>query len=967
MLEHARERGDKVAFFDRHREITYRELERSTARLAGHLRSFDVRDGAPVLICMGNRIEFIESCLAAVRAGLMAVPINPRSTDVELNHYLADSAATIVITDPQRASKFDGIDDLHPIILPGDTAVGDPAFMRATTRFDEPAWMLYTSGTTGAPKGVVSTERAAMWAVGVSYASVLEMTPNDRVLWPLPLYHSLSHHFGILSVIAVGASAGILSDFSSEDVLAALRTKQFTLMATVPTMVQFLLDASAADSDLGNLRGCVVAGALTGIELANQFEQQFCVPLVDSYGSTETTGLMTCSGFEGSRKAGSCGRALPGIDLRIVDPDTGIGLPPGEEGEIWVSSPGLMLGYHNAPEQTAVALVDGWFHTGDLGVLDDEGFLSITGRLKDLIIRGGQKINPSEVEDIIRRHPKVLDVAIVARSHGTLGEVPIAYIVPQGGSSLAPGDIIRSCRESLSSYKVPVEIYRAQNIPRTGSGKIMRRLVADTPSRLTAVATAQFLNLRRTSVEESGIMTIPASDTSILAGLDVSLWMDDNDDRAASVLDHLTDRHGCEVSFHPADSNALELRGPGFSVKLRFAVSLSVQELCRGIDAAVLSGIHDAEVVAFDAIAREISINVESDNSLIARWTEKLGALTESEQRSRISQIVIEEVATLLGLPAGFDHEAQFYHLGLDSTGAIQFRGRLSARTGLALPASVVFDYPTVPALADYLRRELIGPLVGEPNGDPELPSDLIDGDPIVIVGMACRYPGKVSSPEDMWDLLITEGEAIGAFPDDRGWNLGELFDEDPEALGKTYARYGGFLDDIAGFDAGFFGISQREALAMDPQQRLLLETSWELFEGAGIDPHSLKGTAAGVFIGAMYHDYAVQVAGESRAEGFRSSGLAGSVLSGRMSYFYGFEGPALTVDTACSSSLVALDLGVQALRRGQCSLALVGGIAAMSTPDSFIEFSRQRGLAADGRCKAFAAGADGTGWGEGA
>ncbi|MBP1158333.1 type I polyketide synthase [Rhodococcus sp. PvR099] len=966
LLSHARERGDKVAFFDRHREITYRELERSTARLAGHLKSLDVRAGQPVLICMGNRIEFIESCLAAVRAGLTATPVNPRSTDVELNHYLADSAATIVITDFQCASKFEGIDDLHLIILPDDTAIGDPAFMRAPERFDEPAWMLYTSGTTGAPKGVISTERAAMWTVGASYASVLEMAPDDRVLWPLPLYHSLSHHFGMLSVIAVGASARILSDFSSEDVLAALRTNQFTLMAAVPTMIQLLLDAPAEDSDLGSLRGCVVAGALTGIELGRQFEQRFGVPLVDSYGSTETTGLMTCSGVEGSRKAGSCGRALPGIDLRIVDPDTGIGLPSGAEGEVWVSSPGLMLGYHNAPEQTASTLVDGWFHTGDLGVLDDEGFLSITGRRKDLIIRGGQKINPSEVEDVIRRHPKVLDVAIVARPHGTLGEVPVAYIVAQGGSSLAPDEIIRSCRESLSSYKVPVEIYRAQNIPRTGSGKIMRRLVSGTPSRLTAVATAQFLNLQRTSVEDGGITTIPASDASVLAGLDVSLWMDNNDDRVASVLEHLKDQHGCEVALHPADPNALELRGRDFYLELRFSDSLSVQELCRGIDAAILSGIQDAEVMAFDRIYREISINVESDDSLIARWAEELGALTESEQRRRIGQIVLEEVAALLGLTTGFDQNAQFYHLGLDSTGAIEFRGRLSARTGLALPSSVVFDYPNVRALTDYLRRALIGPLAGEQHGDPELSSESIGGDQIAIVGMACRYPGKVASPEDMWDLLLAEGEVIGSFPDDRGWNLGELFDEDPEALGKTYARYGGFLDDIAGFDAGFFGISQREALAMDPQQRLLLETSWELFEGAGIDPHSLKGTAAGVFVGAMYHDYAVHVAGEGRAEGFRSSGLAGSVLSGRVSYFYGFEGPALTVDTACSSSLVALDLGVQALRRGQCSLALVGGIAAMSTPDSFVDFSRQRGLAVDGRCKAFAAAADGTSWSEG-
>ncbi|MDG4533493.1 type I polyketide synthase [Streptomyces sp. AV19] len=342
---------------------------------------------------------------------------------------------------------------------------------------------------------------------------------------------------------------------------------------------------------------------------------------------------------------------------------------------------------------------------------------------------------------------------------------------------------------------------------------------------------------------------------------------------------------------------------------------------------------------------------------------ERLVAAREAERHRLLLDLIRTHTAAATdGKARTLDPGRAFGEQGVRGRSAARLRELLAEAAGLALPATVVFDYPTPRALAEHLTGLLLG---ADAAPGPAAGTGAAADEPIAIVGMGCRLPGGVNSPDDLWELVRSETDAISEFPTDRGWDV--EFNPDPDHIGTTVTRHAGFLYDAPDFDADFFAISPGEAVTIDPQHRLLLETTWEAIEGARLDPTSLRGSSTGVFVGLMYSEYGARIRNvPPSAEGYRVVGSMPSVASGRLAYTFGFEGPAVTVDTACSSSLVAMHLAAESLRKGECSLAVAGGATVMSTPWGYIEFSRQRGLAPDGRARSFSADAAGSSWSEG-
>ncbi|HEX7302325.1 SDR family NAD(P)-dependent oxidoreductase, partial [Lentzea sp.] len=1013
--------GEKTAFSDARRSVSYAALAGRTRRLAGHLAGLGVLPGDRVLICLRDGVEAIECYYAANRAGAIGVPVDARLAEPEIAHLLRDSGARLVFTDRHGLDRWGhlvrGREDLVVVTVGEDyeqLASTVPVHdARDCLGLDDLAWMLYTSGTTGSPKGVLSTQRNCLWSVASAYAPVLGLSGDDRVLWPLPLFHSLAHVFLVHGVLAVGASAHILSGFAAGDVLETVRRDGSTFLAGVPTMYHHLLTASGQDrSALSSLRAGLVTGAVASPALKEAFRGAFGIGLVDSYGSTETCGAITMNPPDAEWVADSCGRPVPGLSVRIVDPETGRDRATGEEGEVWVSGPNVMTGYHGQEEATAAALRDGWYRTGDLARQDSSGALTISGRIKELVIRGGENIHPAEIEDVVRKVSFVDDVAVAGRPHEVLGEVPAVYVVPSSQGRPDPVEVFARCRELLAHHKVPAEVYEVDAVPRTASGKVQRRLLAQQPARLVATAAARHDWLFGVEsgrlvrvVDAPEVVVRPLTGTVLVAG--------DDRDLAELVAARLVEKHGAErvvmgsatddavtavvhVGGDEAGLRALDDRHRDVEAFVMLtplsldslestAAAIARDRRARGLAGTAVAWGHDADpglgvekmstedfLALFDTVRGlpepvlvALAVNSAALRGRAGEVPEPLRGLAGPSfavlDEEDLLRLVRTEVADVLGLrdASAVDADRAFRDLGLTSASAVELRGRLMAATGRQLPVTVAFEHPSAALLARHLGSEK----APAPRAERRQRAD----EPIAIVSMSCRYPGGVTSAEELWNLVAGEVDAITEFPADRGWDVDAIFDPERSRPGTTYVRHGGFLHDAGEFDAEFFGISPREALAMDPQQRLLLETSWEALERANIDPATLRGTRTGVFAGVMFHEYSSHLGEVPDAlEGYLSTGSASSVVSGRLAYVLGLAGPAVTVDTACSSSLVAVHLACQSLRSGESSLAVAGGVSVMATPDVFVDISRQRGLAPDGRSKPFAANADGVAFAEG-
>lgn len=488
---HAADDPERLAFRDAARSVNYGELAIRTANLAANLAGAGIGPGMSVAVYLPNSVSWAESVIAIVRAGGVAVPISIDATDAEIAYRLEDASCRAIIT---MADKVETVARLHGDAPGLDLVIVDGAASgNGQLSFDDmaqkpcsvgpldpqdidaPAFIVYTSGTTGKAKGVILTCRSMLWVTAACWAPILGLNANDTVLSPLPLYHSYALNLCVLSIVATGASIHLMERFSTTEAARLLQGGGFTIFPAVPTIFHYLLETARTQGSLAlpDLRACITAGAIMPGTLNAQFEECFKVPLLDGYGITETSTMVTMNSAGSERVPGSCGIALPGLAVRIVDPATLKDCDAGEEGELIVRGPNLMQGYLNKPEETARAVRNGWYHTGDLARADRNGFITITGRIKELIIRGGQNIAPAEVEEVVLKHESVLDCAVVGLPHEGLGETVGLFVIAKG-DDFREDMLIEHCKIHLSAYKVPSTIHRVTQIPRTGSGKIIR-------------------------------------------------------------------------------------------------------------------------------------------------------------------------------------------------------------------------------------------------------------------------------------------------------------------------------------------------------------------------------------------------------------------------------------------------------------------------------------------------------------
>ena len=477
---------DKIAYADEIESISYENLNIETKNLSFYLNEKNLNSGDAASIILPNSVNWIVSCFAIVRLGCLVVPISYDSVLSEIEYKLKDSNTKVVITTNEIKNKikselifkskiqFITIDDQKENLNLSKIRKIKHKHILLKDDIDKPSYILYTSGTTGQPKGVLLTTRGMLWVIASCWMPIAGLNKKSKVLSPLPLFHSYALNLSVLGILASGAFEFLLPKFSPIDILNKAKEKHFNFLPGVPTMFHYLLSTAKKDNlKLNNIETCVSAGAIMPAKLNSDFEKYFKIELLDGYGITETSTMVTMNWSGKQRNMGSCGLPLPGMSIRIIN-SNGLDVKSGEEGELICRGPNVMIGYYKKENETNKILKNGWYYTGDLAKQDLNGFITITGRLKEIIIRGGQNISPTEVEEVILKYPKILDCAVVGLKHSQLGEVPAAFVILKDGEIFDELEIKKFCTNELSKYKIPDIVQKTNFIPRTGSGKTMR-------------------------------------------------------------------------------------------------------------------------------------------------------------------------------------------------------------------------------------------------------------------------------------------------------------------------------------------------------------------------------------------------------------------------------------------------------------------------------------------------------------
>ena len=460
--------ADRVCLRDDRVELTYSGVARRVDAIAGHLTAAGVRTGDVVAVMLPNRVELLLSIMAAWRIGATATPVNPAFTAVEATHQIRDAQAVLLVRERRGLDLGIPALEVDTLGVRGGSALPDPAAIP-----DDLALLVYTSGSTGRPKGVMLTH-ANLAAMAASVATALVLTREDHCLLTLPLFHVNALVISWLAPVSVGAQVTVLTRFEPTRFLESLSLHQATYFSAVPTIyarLAELSESSVAPPDLSSVRFAVCGAAPVSLELLHRFERRYGFPVIEGYGLTEGTCASTLNPLHGPRKPGTVGIALPGQEVRTMAPD-GSFTVPGVPGEVVIKGPNVMRGYLHQPAATAEAIVDGWLHTGDVGLFDSGGYLTLVDRMKDMIIRGGENIYPKEIETVLGRHGSVVESAVVGAPHSLYGEVPVAYVVTYAGTEVSVDELLDLCRASLTKVKLPVAIHVVDHLPRNPVGKI---------------------------------------------------------------------------------------------------------------------------------------------------------------------------------------------------------------------------------------------------------------------------------------------------------------------------------------------------------------------------------------------------------------------------------------------------------------------------------------------------------------